>query len=118
MARQGSKAWAREREMRELLALRDSDGLTLREVSELCGVPQGTLSWWASELWRRDVSPSPEFVEVVLEADGGVAVGDRGDADEAPERPSEFTVTLRAGHRVAVPASHGLARLVRELEGC
>jgi transcriptional regulator with XRE-family HTH domain len=118
MARQGSKAGTRDQEMRGLLALRDSDGLTLRELSELCGVPQGTLSWWASELRRRDASPSPEFVEVVLEAKGGVGTDDCGRADDAGAASIEFTVTLRAGHRVAVPASYGLARLVRELEQC
>ncbi|MCP3918060.1 MAG: hypothetical protein GY711_21135 [bacterium] len=108
--------------MRELLALRDSEGLTLRELSELCGVAQGTLSWWASEVRRRDASRSPEFVEVVLEAGAveadGVSAEEPIAADEPHAAAPHFTVTLRTGQRVAVPQTYGLTRLVRELEGC
>jgi transcriptional regulator with XRE-family HTH domain len=116
--------------MRDLFALREADGLTYRELSELSGVPQGTLSWWAAELRRRDGVASPRFVEVVLESGAAADDADDDPATLAPDAdaasgvhdPSdatiEFTVTLRCGHRVAVPAGYGLARLVRELAAC
>ncbi len=66
--------------MAALLARRERDGLTLRELSEESGIPFGTLSWWS---WRlRQMSEDDErgsaaFVEVVAHSarnDGEVVV--------------------------------------------
>ena len=59
--------------MAALLARRESDGLSLRQLSEESGIPFGTLSWWS---WRlRQVAGCEGggggFVEVVA-ADGHV----------------------------------------------
>ncbi len=85
--------------MRDLFALRDHEGWTLRELSSATGVPTGTLSWWRAELRRRDAQP--QFVEVVLEADGPPS------EDDAVSQV-RFEVALRDGRRVLVPASYGL----------
>lgn len=102
----------REHEMRELLALREREGWTVRELSAASGVPPGTLSWWSAEIRRRDAARAAEapldFVEVVVDA------VERHDGDDA----LHFEVTLREGRRVRVPSRYGLGRLVRELEGC
>jgi len=57
----------RRKEMAALLARRERDGLSLRELSEETGIPFGTLSWWS---WRLRHSPDKRtseggFVEVV-----------------------------------------------------
>ena len=56
----------RHKQMAALLARRERDGLTLRELSEKTGIPFGTLSWWS---WRLRQEPdrrprNPPFVEV------------------------------------------------------
>lgn len=61
----------RRKEMAALLARRERDGLSLRELSEETGIPFGTLSWWS---WRLRHGPDDRtseggFVEVV--ASGG-----------------------------------------------
>ncbi len=101
----------REREMRELFALRDREGWTLRELSAASDVPEGTLSWWRSEIRRRDAQLAPDFVEVVVCAD-------ETDASGGPDAALRFEVVLGGGRRVYVPARYGLARLVQELEEC
>ena len=44
-----AKSKTRRDEMVALLALRDCEGLTFRELSARCGVPAATLNWWS---WR------------------------------------------------------------------
>jgi hypothetical protein len=70
----------RREEMAALLARRERDGLSLRQLSEKSGIPFGTLSWWT---WRlRQLTGTEQgsdggFVEVVAadqHVDGGVVV--------------------------------------------
>ena len=65
----------RRKEMAALLARRERDGLSLRELSEETGIPFGTLSWWSWRLRQRSGHEESNvgFVEVV--ATGG---SDRG----------------------------------------
>jgi len=49
--------------MARLLAQREREGLTYRELSERSGVPAHTLSWWAWKL-RQDAASRPPFVEL------------------------------------------------------
>ena len=94
--------------MAALLARRERDGLTLRELSEESGIPFGTLSWWS---WRlRQMSAEGErgssaFVEVVASSvrndgevvvrlDNGLTVEVRGGADTSWLR--ELVAALRS----------------------
>lgn len=54
--------------MAALLARRESDGLSLRQLSEESGIPFGTLSWWSWRLRQRDTQRDGRFVEVVAAA--------------------------------------------------
>ncbi len=116
----GREPTAREREIREILAAGKRDGLNVREIAERAAMRPGTLSWWRGELRRRErlrCEPprSSSFVEVVVTPSGG-----GGHAVDAPAEPdaAPFEIEVRGGRRVRVPESFGLARLVRELEGC
>lgn len=114
---------AREEEMRATLARGDAEGLALRALSQASGIPRGTLAWWRYEIRRRDARRAGEtgsdFIELVV---GAAGVERREDVQEmedadAPEA-LHFEIALRADRRVRVPVAFGLARLVRELEGC
>ena len=61
--RRMSKRSDRRREMTRLLALRDREGLSLRELAERFDIPTGTLSWWAHRL---RAEKKPAFTEVRL----------------------------------------------------
>jgi len=91
-------------------------------------MPSGTLSWWRGDLRRRErlrrapqAAPhssraaSASFVEMVVSPSvvGDPAVAALAEPDAAP-----FEIEVRGGRRVRVLESFGLARLVRELEGC
>jgi len=104
----------REREMRELFALRDAEGLTMRELAAASEVPAGTLSWWAAELRRRDraAAAAPHFVELVVGSSDGEQRGEDADPTLC------FEIALTGGVRVLVPVCYGLARLVRDLSSC
>lgn len=105
------RASDREQEMRALLALRASEGLTMQELAEASEVPAGTLAWWSAEIRRRDAAAAadPDFVELVVGPD----------AERTSERAvGSFEIALPGGVRVLVPAQYGLARLVRELSAC
>lgn len=66
-------------EIERLLALRESEGLSLRELARRSGIPVGTLSWWAHKL--RNEGPEHRFTEVaVLDGDHVIAA----DAEPAP----------------------------------
>lgn len=54
--------------MAALLARRETDGLSLRALSEETGIPFGTLSWWSWRLRHGTDARTPAeggFVEVV-----------------------------------------------------
>lgn len=95
--------------MAALLARRESDGLSLRALSEETGIPLGTLSWWS---WRlRQVATSPPaadggFVELVA---------------TAPSRGSDVVLRLDNGVEVEVPAGTDvtwLREMVAALRAC
>ena len=97
----------RREQMAALLARRESDGLSLRALSEETGIPFGTLSWWS---WRlRQVPAKGErggFVEVV-------ASGARNEGE----------VVVRIDNDVAVEVSVGtdvtwLRELIAALRSC
>ena len=133
-ARRVGETTAREREMRRIAAAGARDGLTLRETASRAGMPAGTLAWWRSEIRRRDRlratrDDEPVFIEVVAKDDRAVESGAStgpgvvadaqplgGDAARVGE--PDFEVELRGGRRLRVAARYGLARLVREIEGC
>jgi len=97
-------------------------------------MPVGTLAWWRSEIRRRDQvramgEEQPVFLEVVAGPDcaapkDGAVAGTRAAGTTAHEASvggaalASFEVELRGGRRLHVPASFGLARLVREIEAC
>lgn len=122
-ARRTGEATVREREMRRLVAAGERDGLTVRECAARAGMAAGTLAWWRSEIVRRDAQRTkrdsePEFIEVVAaperatEPSVGLVTGEDGESLPA------FELELRGGRRLRVAAGYGLARLVREIEGC
>lgn len=59
-----SKRTDRRREIEQLFALREQEGLSLRELSDRFGIPVGTLSWWSHRL-RRESRPAFAEVRVV-----------------------------------------------------
>ena len=85
--------------MAALLARRDRDGLSLRELSEESGIPFGTLSWWSWRLRQAPANATREaggFVEVVAAARGGHEVILRlGDGVEIEVAPGTDVVWLR-----------------------
>jgi len=103
-------------EMRVLLERKAREGLTYPQLSQLTGIPRGTLAWWAHRLKKeglpeeRRSEPSP-FVEVRLS--GGEP------ASEAPP----FELVLSQGRLRIPPGFHGpslqvLLRILRQGEGC
>lgn len=67
----------RREEMAALLARRESEGLSLRQLSEESGIPFGTLSWWNWRLRHDDTQHTGGFVELVAavpRTDGAVVV--------------------------------------------
>ena len=62
-----SKRTDRRREIARLLALRESQGLSLRDLSDISGIPTGTLSWWAHHL--RQEQPTQSFAAVLIDDD-------------------------------------------------
>lgn len=103
-----SKRSDRRREIERLLALRDSDGLSLRSLSVRSGVPAGTLSWWAHRL-RRETQPG--FAEVDV---SGVEQAPLSESCEVAEiivrHPCGMAVELRGASADRVVA-HVLARI-------
>jgi hypothetical protein len=84
----------REAEMREMLALRAREGLSIRELSELSGIGIPKLLYWDRKLKGRR-----PFVEMSV-------------APTVPAVTAEpFEVLLRSGERVLVPARFDAAAL-------
>ncbi len=54
----------RREDLERLLAQRDDEGLTFRELSEQSGIPVPTLSYWAAKLRREKIEESPSLVPV------------------------------------------------------
>ncbi|MGE3173058.1 MAG: hypothetical protein AB7O97_10575 [Planctomycetota bacterium] len=80
--------------MSALLARRERDGLSLRELSDRSGIPLGTLSWWSWRLRQDAVDTAGGFVEVVAaepRADRGALI--RLGSDLEIEVPAETDVT-------------------------
>ena len=90
----------RREEMARLLQQRERHGLTYRELSERCGVPAHTLSWWSWKL-RREAEDLPAFVEVKLASD---------------DRCPGFEIEAPSGHLLRVPPNFDAAALLRLLE--
>lgn len=86
--------------MAQLLRERERHGLTYRELSERCGVPAHTLSWWSWKM-RREAEDSHAFVEVKLSSDG---------CSQA------FEIEAPSGHLLRVPPTFDAAALRRLLE--
>lgn len=133
----GREPTAREHEIREILAAGERDGLNVREMADRAGMPPGTLSWWRGDLRRRERlrrtptaaraaavapaasrSPAAAFVEVVVPQSGADGGSPSAGAAPAARASASFEIEIRGGRRVMVPVAFGLARLVRELEGC
>ena len=91
---------SRREEMRLLLARRDRRGLTYRELSEECGIPAHTLSWWAWKL-RSEAPAEPSFVELEVHADASSA---------------SLEIETAGGHLVRVSAGFEAEALRRVLE--
>ncbi len=91
-------------EWRELLALRERQGLTFRELSEVSGIRSGTLAERARRERKGSRPPRAPFAEIVLR-EGGQSSG--------------FEVDLRGGRRIRVPRdfdADALARFLAVLE--
>jgi hypothetical protein len=94
--------------MAALLARRETDGLSLRALSEESGIPFGTLSWWSWRLRQGPGARTPAeggFVEVVATG-GGVreAVVVRVGRDVEIEVPPGTDVTWLRDLAVALRA--------------
>lgn len=90
----------RRREMRHLLSLRESEGLSLRALSQRTGIPIGTLSWWSHHL--RQAEPMPRFAEVrVVDAEEPQPALGSG-ATVVLRHETGMTIELRgaAAHRI------------------
>ncbi len=86
--------------MERWLRLRETRGLTLREIAARSGIPPGTLSWWAHHLRR--VEAGSDFVEVRVAGQAAEGSSPRSVAVESVAAarvrlPSGITVTLRGG---------------------
>lgn len=62
--------------MQSLLALRDAEGLTYRELSERSGASIASLSWWSWKL-RREKREFGAFAEVQIVSNAADAVAER-----------------------------------------
>lgn len=93
--------------MGRLLARRDREGLTYRELAEETGVSERTLAWWSWKLRReRREQTDIGFVELDV-AEESITGG--------------LEVELATGHRIRVPAHFDedtLRRLVAVLAAC
>lgn len=86
--------------MAALLARREREGLSLRQLAEESGIPSGTLSWWSWQLRQRPTKAecqSPAFVEVMASAarDDGQVVVRLGNGLEVEVRPGTDAEWLR-----------------------
>jgi transcriptional regulator with XRE-family HTH domain len=68
-----SKRSDRRREMTEVLALREQEGLSLRQLAEQFDIPVGTLSWWSHRLRAEKAEKREAFTEVRVSKTESVA---------------------------------------------
>ncbi len=100
------RASRRREEVERWLRLRETRGLSLRELGEQSGIPAGTLAWWAHRL--RTEAASERFVEVrVRESDGT-------DAHHQSGQLSTSRLRVRLPSGVAVTVDGNLADRVTE----
>ena len=97
--------------MAALLARREREGLSLRQLAAKTGIATGTLSWWSWRL-RQDSKGATDgrggFVEVVAESDDG-------------GRGGQVAIELRNGIRLEVGDEIDvelLRRIVGALQSC
>ncbi len=99
----------RRREITRLLAQRETQGLSLRDLSERSGIPIGTLSWWSYRLRQES---KPAFVELQLSSNDNVGIA--GVATSTPDivvrHPDGLCVELR-GDAADRLVEHVLSRL-------
>jgi len=92
-----AKRIERREEMAGLLARREREGLSYRELSEQCGIPAATLSWWSHRLRAES---RPAFAEVtVVDAEGSA-----GDSSGVLIRVDDVTVEVARDFDAAVLA--------------
>ena len=85
----------RRREIERLFALRDREGMSLRELAEHSGIPLGTLSWWSHQL-RQEVEAKPGFAAVEVVDPDVDAVDDHStDAEVVVHHPTGLVVEMR-----------------------
>jgi len=90
-----SKRTQRRREIERLFALRDREGLSLRELAEHSGIPYGTLSWWSHQL-RQEARSEPAFAAVeVVDVDDDQVCDRPTDAELIVRHPTGLVVELR-----------------------
>lgn len=105
-----SKRSQRRREIERLFALRDREGLSLRELAEHSGIPCGTLSWWSHQL-RQEADTKPGFAAVEVVDPHVDAVDDRAmDAEVVVHHPTGLVVEMR-GALAGQVADHVMRRL-------
>ncbi len=84
--------------MERLLARRERQGLTFRELSEESGIAVPTLSWWASKLRRESAEPEARLVPVEVLDEGG---------------SGSVTIELGSGLRLVVEPGFDAEQLAR-----
>ena len=103
-----------------ILEKKRDEGLSYRQLSQLTGIPKGTLAWWAHRLRKKGIlkggefeapTPPSPFVEVRLS--GG----------EVPSEAPPFELILSHGRLRIPPGFHGpslqaLLGILRQGEGC
>jgi hypothetical protein len=94
--------------MAALLARRERDGLSLRQLSKESGIPSGTLAWWS---WRLRQQPD----------DGQGAAGGFVEVVTSSRVDGEVIVRLENGVAVEVPTgtdASWLRELIAALRSC
>lgn len=117
----GPRLTLKERQYRALLAEQAESGLALREFAAHRGIAAGTLSWWKSEIRRREAIRHGRAAPKRRRRRGRAAKllpVRLNDALSTPSSTSVFEVSLPGGAAVRVPAdfdADAFARLVAVL---
>jgi hypothetical protein len=101
--------------MAALLARRDREGMSLRQLAAETGIALGTLSWWTWRL-RQDGAAEEEGDQGPL---GGFV--ELATANRQPPAGDRITIELACGTRLEVDArinSEALRRIVAALQPC
>ncbi len=101
-----ARARRSEQDYRRILERQAKSGLSIRAFAEESGIPAGTLSWWKSELRRRDRDMDAERPETVGDASTPISFVPIGlvpeDGAEASRPDSTIEVALPSGVTVRV----------------